>query len=134
MDWKRYAYIPVGMWLGAMALTVYVAPRVFRMMGEDQRELAGNIMAGVFLAVDCFGLVAMLLALAASLCSKPRWILCLLLGGVAAFSAFYVNPKIVARENIDLWHSVSTKLWMGMLLGALILAVLGSPRADSRAA
>ncbi|MEM8883167.1 MAG: DUF4149 domain-containing protein [Planctomycetota bacterium] len=134
MDWKRYAYIPVGMWLGAMVCTIYVAPRVFRMLGEDQRELAGNVMAGVFLAVDCFGFVAMLIALGASLCSKPRWILSALLGVGAAFSAFYVNPKIVARENIDFWHGLSTKLWMAMLIGALILAVLGSPRAKSPAA
>ena len=130
---NRLAYLPVALWTGAMICAAGAAGRVFGMLPEDKR-LAGDIMAGIFQAVDYGGIAAAGTAAAVSFRSKPRFVLALLLAAAAATSVFVFHPKIVARENLEFWHGASEKLWAGMIVGGLILAAMGPPRADSRAA
>jgi len=128
---RRLAYLPVALWTGAMICAGGAAGRVFGMLDDDR--LAGDTMAGIFKVVDYGGIVAAGLAAAVSFRSKSRFVLALLLAVAAAVSVFVFHPKIVARENLEFWHGASEKLWTGMIVGGLILAVMGPPRqAQSR--
>jgi hypothetical protein len=110
-----------------MLCSAGTAGRVFGMV--DDRALAGDIMAGIFKVVGYAGLVATGVAALASFRSRPRLALALLLFASAAFSVFFLNPKIEARQNLETWHGVSTALWMGMIVGGSILAAVGTSRA-----
>ena len=126
----RYAYLPLAVWAGAMACAVVAAFRVFGMLEDDR--IAGDIMAGIFRAVDSFGLIAALLAAAVSFSSKRRFVIaCVLAVGVAT-NIFLIAPKIAVEGGRGGWHTASERLWGVLLLGAVVLAVMGPPRVKSR--
>lgn len=125
----RFAYLPLAIWAGAMACAVVAAFRVFGMLEDDR--VAGDIMAGIFRAVDSFGLVAALLAAAVSFSSRRRFVLaCALAIGVAT-NMFLIAPRIAEEGGRGGWHTASERLWGGLLLGAVILSLMGPPRAAS---
>ena len=126
----RLAYLPLAIWAGAMACAVFTA---FRAFGELSDEQAGDLLAGIFHIVDYWGIAAAGLAAAVSFSSKPRFVLAIVLGLGAAANVFWISPQIAASGERDSWHRASEMLWTGLLLGALILAALGPPRAKSRA-
>lgn len=127
----RFAYLPLSIWVGAMGCAIVAAFRVFGMLEDD--KVAGDIMAGIFRAVDSFGLLASLLAAAVSFASTRRFVLaCGLAVGVAA-NIFWIAPKIAVEGGRGGWHRASESLWAALLLGAVILALMGPPRAKSHA-
>lgn len=128
---KRLGYMPLAIWVGAMICAVLAATHVFGAL-EDNKELAGDIMAGIFKAVDYMGIVAAGLAAVVSFGNKPRFIAAVLLVVGVGVNLFVLYPKIVARENLETWHKASEILWSCLILGGLILAAVGPPRADSR--
>jgi len=124
---NRVVQLLLGAWAGAMAMTTVTAIRAFKMM--ESKEVAGDFMGGLFKIVDMVGIVAAGLAALLWFRSKPRLIGALLLTVGAAVSAFYINPMIMARENIETIHRVSEILWTALLVGALALTLAG-PASD----
>ncbi len=124
---NRVVQLLLGAWAGAMAMTTVTAIRAFKMM--ETKEVAGDFMGGLFKIVDMVGIVAAGLAALLWFRSKPRLIGALLLTVGAAVSAFYINPMIMARENIETVHRISEILWTALLVGALALTLAG-PASD----
>ena len=122
---NRVVQLLLGAWSGAMVMTTVTAIRAFKMM--ETKELAGDFMGGLFKIVDMVGIIAAGLAALLWFRSKPRMIGAVLLAAGAAVSAFYINPRIVARENIETIHRVSEILWTALLVGALALSLAGPP-------
>ena len=125
---NRVVQLLLGAWAGAMAMTTVTAIRAFKMM--ESKEVAGDFMGGLFKIVDMVGIVAAGLAALLWFRSKPRLIGALLLTAGAAVSAFYINPMIMARENIETVHRVSEILWTALLIGAVALALTGPPEKE----
>jgi hypothetical protein len=128
---KRFGYLPLAIWVGAMICASYTAGRVFGML--DDNELAGDVMAGIFRTVDYLGLVAAGLAAVVSFRSRARLVIAIVLLLGVGVSVFVLNPQIVAGGDIKAVHRTATILWSCLMVGGLILAGMGPPRADSRA-
>ena len=129
---RQASFVPLAIWVGAMICAVLAATHVFGAL-EENKKLAGDIMAGIFRAVDYLGIVAAGLAAVVSFGNRPRFVLAVLLVAGAGVSVFVIHPKIVARENIETWHKASEILWSGLIVGGLILSLMGPPRANPRA-
>ena len=125
---SRVVQLLLGAWAGAMVMTTVTAIRAFKMM--ETKELAGDFMGGLFKIVDMVGIVAAGLAALLWFRSKPRMVGAVLLTVGAAVSAFYINPMIVARENIETIHRVSEILWTALFIGAVALALTGAPEKE----
>ena len=123
------ARLAMGAWVGAVgAIAFVVAPRVFRFLDDAPR--AGDLMAPVFRRIDLFGVAAAALFAVAARRSRWRAGLALLLGALAAANAFFLNPRIAARDaRMELYHRLSEGAWGVVLLGGLVLALAGTARA-----
>ncbi|MHC4941178.1 MAG: DUF4149 domain-containing protein [Planctomycetota bacterium] len=128
---RRAAFVPLSIWVGAMICATFAAMRTFRMLDND--ELAGDVMGGIFRMVDYLGIVAAGLAAVVCFRHKPRFILAIALLVGAGLNVFVLYPKIIARENLETFHKASEIVWSCLMLGGLILALMGPPRAESRA-
>lgn len=122
----RFAFLPLGVWIGAMLATVLAAFRVFGALDDD--SVAGDIMAGMFRLVDSFGLIATLLAGLVCWRDKIRLGLAALLWGGTAANLFWIAPKIAEEGGRGGYHKASETLWACLLVGAVILALLGPPK------
>jgi hypothetical protein len=123
---NRIAQLLLGAWIGGMGVTIYTATRSFAVL--ESHQIAGDLMGGIFKMVDIFGIVAAGFAAFAWIQSKPRLIVAGLMLACAAFSAFYVNAKIVEPGSARAWHHVGTGLWLAMLVGAVGLSLMGPPK------
>jgi len=123
---NRIAQLLLGVWAGGMAVATFTAIRAFKML--DNNTLAGDLMGGIFRTVDFFGLAAAGFVALAWFRSKPRMIFAIVLLVATAVSAFYLNPKVVARDEAMNWHRYAEILWTALFAGALGLALVGPPK------
>ena len=115
----------VAIWIAALwwgSLTTvgfYVVPMLFANL--PSKALAGNMAAKLFSAQTCVAMLCGLLLLlndrlnqAAALVRQARVAIIFVSLGMllALLSEFAVAPRIVARDNLRLWHSVGTVLYL----------------------
>jgi CIC family chloride channel protein len=116
---ETLARIALSLWIGAVAAVGFlVAPVVFSTL--DDNALAGEVMAPIFRGVDAFGIVATLLVLVVAR-GLRAW-LAGIAGLAAAANVLLISPRIGGR---DLYHHISTGLWIAILLLGVILLALG---------
>lgn len=133
---ERVALLAAALWWGGATVIGFLAvPMLF--MHLPTAAVAGAMAAKLFTAQTWVAVACGLLLLlvfrkkqADSSVNRPmNAIVFVLLGMLAALlSEFAVAPRIVARENLRLWHSVGTVLYAlqwGCALGALVRGVRG---------
>ena len=115
MLWIRLQLFLAALWWGSLSVVgAVVVPTLFALL--EPKALAGLVAARLFSAVCWMGLVSGLMILLAGLRTageqpyRPSaWVLlgmlCALLLEVA------VAPRILARENLALWHGLGTVLF-----------------------
>ncbi|MCZ2496638.1 DUF4149 domain-containing protein [Xylophilus sp. Kf1] len=116
---RRLCCLAAALWWGSLsAVGFFVVPMLFAHL--QPTALAGNLAARLFSGQTWISVVCAMVLLIASRgrgrhqddADAPlpfRWV-ALVLGGMllALLSEFAVSPRIVARENLALWHAVGT--------------------------
>jgi hypothetical protein len=119
--WKsRVPVLAAALWWGSLTTTGFVVvPMLFAYMPSP--ALAGNMAAHLFSAQTWVALGCGMLLLFASSpdrdTARMDWAhgaLIFVVGGVllALLSEFAVAPRIVARENLKLWHSIGSGMYL----------------------
>lgn len=137
----RLAALAAALWWGSSAALGFVAvPLLFRHLPTP--ALAGQTAAKLFTAQAWIALACgcVLLVLARSSQTPPlRWArgaLGFVLAGMllALLNEFGVAPRIVARQNLPLWHGVGSALYLAQWLCAgVVLLKLATPVAPAQA-
>jgi hypothetical protein len=120
VDWKaRFAVLAAALWWGSLGAIGFMAVPVL-FANASAPAVAGNLAAKLFQA-ECWiglGCGAVLLMSARDADGRPtlNWaggsLAYVLLGMLAALlQEFAVAPRIVARENLALWHGAGTALY-----------------------
>lgn len=109
-----------ALWWGSLTTVgFYVVPMLFANLPSP--TMAGNMAAKLFTAQTWIAVVCGLLLLLASRSDQPlvqvnqtqKAIIFIVLGMLLALlSEFAVAPRIVARQNLPLWHSVGMGLYL----------------------
>lgn len=109
-----------ALWWGSLTTVgFYVVPMLFANLPSP--TMAGNMAAKLFAAQTWIAVVCGLLLLLVSRSDQPlvqvknaqAAIVFIVLGMLLALlSEFAVAPRIVARDNLRLWHSVGTGLYV----------------------
>ena len=120
---RRLCCLAAALWWGSLsAVGFYVVPMLF--VHLQPTALAGNMAARLFSGQTWISVVCAMVLLIASrgrgradedaAAAVPSTWLALVLGGLllALLSEFAVSPRIVARENLKLWHSVGTGFYV----------------------
>jgi hypothetical protein len=121
MGWKaRLPVFAAALWWGSLTATGFVmVPTLFAHMSSP--ALAGQTAARLFTAQTWIGLGCGLLLLMSSRQgdeSAPmdwaRGALIFVVAGVllALLTEFAVAPRIIARENLKLWHSIGSAIYV----------------------
>ena len=118
MAWQRSLWLVAAVWWGSLtALGAWVVPLLFA--HAPTKAMAGGLAAQLFSAQAWVGLVCGVLSLWAQrhvdhvrgLAHVPSaLILAAML--MAAIGEWGIAPRIVARENMLLWHSLGTAFWV----------------------
>ncbi|WP_304306362.1 DUF4149 domain-containing protein [Pseudacidovorax intermedius] len=126
MAWKpRAALMAAGLWWGSLTAIGFVAvPLLF--MHLPTPALAGATAAKLFSAQTWITVGCVLVMLAAmgrrdeGEPETPPGAVMLMLGGLllALLVEYAVAPRIVARENLRLWHGVGTAMYAAQWLCA----------------
>lgn len=136
---NRLPLVLAGLWWGSLSTVgFWVVPMLFAHLPTP--AVAGAMAAKLFSAQTWVGLVCGVLLL---MLSRPRgettlapWakatlglVLAALL--MALLSEFAVAPRIVARENLKLWHGVGTGLYalQWLLVGGVFWRLTATPQA-----
>lgn len=129
-----------GLWWGSLsAVGFLVVPLLFAKLGTP--AMAGGMAAHLFSAQTWVGTVSGLLLLMLLRSSDdppsavPAWLGFVLAAMLCALiSEFGVAPRIVARDNLKLWHAVGSGLYLlqWVLVGVLFWRLSGAA-ADSPA-
>jgi hypothetical protein len=115
MFWVRLQLFLAALWWGSLTVVgALVVPTLFMVL--EPAALAGQVAAQLFSAECWLGVVSGLLLILAGRRTagegayRPSaWVL---LGMLAALLLeVAVTPRIVARENLMLWHNVGTALY-----------------------
>ena len=115
MFWVRLQLYLAALWWGSLTVVgLIVVPTLFTMI--EPIALAGQVAARLFSAMCWLGLVTGLLLLLAGRRTagdqpyRPSaWIVLGMLSALLLEVA--VAPRIVARDNLMLWHNVGTALY-----------------------
>lgn len=121
---RRLCCLAAALWWGSLsAVGFFVVPMLFAHL--QPTALAGNMAARLFSGQTWISAVCAMLLLVASrgrgrtdsgaaATTIPSTWLALVLGGMllALLSEFAVSPRIVARENLKLWHAVGTGFYL----------------------
>jgi hypothetical protein len=130
MNWKlRAPVLAAALWWGSLSTVGFlVVPSLFAQAASPAQ--AGALAAGLFslqtwVSLGC-GMVLLVTARVIEETPTLDWaqgaLVYVLLGMLAALLAeFGVAPRIVARQNLQLWHSVGTLLYAGQWLCALVV-------------
>lgn len=131
---QRLPLLAAALWWGSGAALGFMAvPLLFRHLPSP--ALAGQMAARLFtaqtwVAVAC-GCVLLLAARSAP--TPMRWArgaLAFVLAGMllALLNEFAIAPRIVARQNLPLWHSVGSALYLAhWLCAGAVLYKLAAP-------
>ena len=151
MDWRaRIALMTAALWWGSLtAVGAWVVPLLFTNLPTPALagQMAGRLFAAqTWVALGC-GLVLMMLARASAQVdeegreSSPMawahgalaWVAAGLL--VALVGEFGVAPRILARENLKLWHAVGSALYalQWVCAGGVLWKLAGKTPAADRA-
>ena len=120
-DWKsRVPVLAAALWWGSLTTTGFiVVPMLFAYLPAP--ALAGNMAARLFSAQTWVAVASGMLMLFASGSGSDtarmdwgRGALIFVIAGVllALLSEFAVAPRIVARENLKLWHSIGSGMYV----------------------
>jgi hypothetical protein len=125
----RIALLLAALWWGSLTTIGFlVVPMLFTQLGSP--SLAGNF-AGRLFAAQSWVALACGLALLTYFRSKVQehadpasrtavaWIVVALL--LALLQEYAVAPRILARENLRLWHSLGSAMYLGQWLCAGVL-------------
>ncbi|MBT2304363.1 DUF4149 domain-containing protein [Variovorax paradoxus] len=125
----RIALLLAALWWGSLTTIGFlVVPMLFAQLGNP--SLAGNF-AGRLFAAQSWVALACGLALLTYFRSKIQdladrssrtavaWIVVALL--LALLQEYAVAPRILARENLRLWHSLGSAMYLGQWLCAGVL-------------
>jgi len=136
--WKaRAAVFAAALWWGSLSVTGFLAvPTLFASLPTP--ALAGNVAARLFsaqgwVAVGCA--LVLLFAARSDEGSSMRWrggVLAFVIAGLllALLGEFAVAPRIMARENLRLWHGLGTGMYVVQwLCAALVLWRVAPPPA-----
>ncbi|QHI96965.1 DUF4149 domain-containing protein [Xylophilus rhododendri] len=121
---RRFCTLAAGLWWGSLStLGFFVVPMLFAHL--QPVAVAGGMAARLFSGQTWISVVCAMLLIVASRgrgraqedgAAAPQdygWIALVLAGLLLALlSEFAVAPRIVARENLRLWHSVGTGLYV----------------------
>jgi len=116
-----------ALWWGSLTTLGFgVVPLLFLHLPE--KALAGNMAARLFSVQAIVSTLLGMALLAASAVGAGRWSArvrnakVFLLAGVlmALLVEFAVSPRIVARTNLPLWHSLGSAMWLAQWLCAAI--------------
>jgi len=134
--WKaRLAVFAAALWWGSLSVTGFLAvPTLFAALPTP--ALAGSVAARLFSAQNWVALACGAVLLIASRAAQGRsgldWrggaVLFVLAGLLLALlSEFAVAPRIMARENLRLWHGLGTGMYVVQWLcaGAVLWRVTG---------
>jgi hypothetical protein len=137
------ALLAAALWWGSLTVTGFITvPLLFTHLPSP--ALAGNMAAKLFaaqtwIALGC-GLLLMGLARGREASARMDWAggaLLFIAGGVllALLSEFAVAPRIVARDNLKLWHAVGSGMYLLQWLcaGVTLWKVAALPATSSRA-
>ena len=119
----RLCCLAAALWWGSLSTVgFFVVPMLFAHL--QPTALAGNMAARLFSGQTWTSVVCAMLLLIASRGRERQdagagtpipfgWV-ALVLGGMllALLSEFAVSPRIVARENLRLWHAVGTGFYV----------------------
>ena len=120
-DWKaRVPVLAAALWWGSLTTTGFiVVPLLFAYLPAP--ALAGNMAARLFSAETWIAVGSGMLLLFSSRSGPDaagmdwgRGALVFVIAGVllALLSEFAVAPRIVARENLKLWHSIGSGMYV----------------------
>jgi hypothetical protein len=125
----RIALLLAALWWGSLTTIGFlVVPMLFAKLGDPR--MAGNF-AGRLFAAQSWVALACGVALLTYFRSKVHdlvdrssriavaWIVAALL--LALLQEYAVAPRILARENLKLWHSLGTAMYLGQWLCAGVL-------------
>jgi cytosine/uracil/thiamine/allantoin permease len=135
---QRLAVLAAALWWGSLtAIGGLAVPLLFSALPTP--ALAGQVAARLFAAqtwvsVGC-GLVLLLASRPRDEADKPAWAgaaLVFVLGGLllALVNQYGVSPRIVARQNLAVWHTVGSTMYALQWACALVVLwrVTGKPR------
>ena len=116
MFWVRLQLFLAALWWGSLTVVgVVVVPTLFAVL--EPKAIAGQVAARLFSAECWIGLVSGLLLIlagrrtaAAGTYRPSAWVLLAMMAALLLEVA--VAPRIVARENLALWHGVGTALYL----------------------
>lgn len=135
---QRLPLLAAALWWGSGAALGFVAvPLLFRHLPNP--ALAGQTAARLFTAQTwiAIGCGCLLLLAARSADAPMRWArgaLAFVLAGMllALLNEFAIAPRIVARQNLALWHGVGSALYLAQWLCAgAVLLKLSAPAAPA---
>lgn len=136
---QRLPTLVAALWWGSLTTIGFiVVPLLFKHLPTP--ALAGQTAARLFSAQTWVGVGCGLLLLLFSRSNRPQVsasidqrALIFILGAMllALLSEFAVAPRIVARENLALWHGLGTALYalQWLLAGGLLWRLAGRPGA-----
>ena len=118
MVWQRSLWLVAAVWWGSLtALGAWVVPLLFA--HAPTKAMAGGLAAHQFSAQAWVGLVSGVFCLWAQRHLDQRQgrphaprVLIVAAMMLAAIVEWGIAPRIVARENLALWHSLGTGFWL----------------------
>ena len=139
---QRFCIVAAALWWGSLSTVgFFVVPMLFSFL--QPTALAGNTAARLFSGQTWVSVVCAMLMLIASRgrgrqadgespVSVPfAWVAMLLAGMLLALlSEFAVSPRIVARENLKLWHAVGSAFYLAQwaCAGFVLWRLLPAPK------
>jgi len=130
MSWKaRVPVLAAALWWGSLTAIGFIAvPLLF--MHLPTAALAGQTAAKLFTAQTWVSVVCDVLLLMSSrstgdsvMTDGAQRALLFVVGGLlcALLQEFAIGPRIVARENLKLWHNVGSALYAVQWICALVV-------------
>ena len=118
MAWQRSLWLVAAVWWGSLtALGAWVVPLLFA--HAPTKAMAGGLAAHLFSAQAWVGLVGGVFSLLVQrhidrLRGRPQVPSLLILAAMllAVIVEWGIAPRILARDNMLLWHSLSTIFWV----------------------
>jgi hypothetical protein len=133
----RLAILPAALWWGSLSTMGLVVPLLFAHMAtaaEAGRMAARLFEAQTWVSLAC-GLLLLMFARKPGTPARLDWAggaLAFVLSGLllALLAEFAIAPRIVARDNLKLWHGIGSAMYLLQWLcaGVVLWRVAGQAR------